>query len=184
MSKARLLITLLSCGSLLGAGCGSSASGSNQRGKHHPKLVRTPWARLLITLLSCGSLLGAGCGSSASGSNQRGKHHPKLVRTPWEQITRGSNPRTLLIDTVQGTTDRSGSCFIHYTTRVVRQTSRLISIEMVAPETKDRRFQCTARAVRGPFFVPVHLKKPYRGESLLDPVTGRFHRLIPRTHLH
>ncbi len=140
-------------------------------------------ARLLITLLSCGSLLGAGCGSSASGSNQRAKHHPKLMRTPWEQITRGSNPRTLLIDTVQGTTDRSSSCFIHYTTHVVRQTSRLISIETLAPETKARGFQCAARAVRGPFFVPVHLKKPYRGQRLLDPVTGHFHRLTRRAEL-
>jgi len=123
------------------------------------------------------------CGS-ASGSIQRGEHHPKLVRTPWEQITRGSNPRTLLIDTVQGTTDRSSSCFIHYTTPVVRQTSRRISIEMLAPETKARGFQCAAVAVRGPFFVPVHLKQPYRGQRLLDPVTGFFHRLIPRSELH
>jgi len=76
--------------------------------------------------------------------------HPRIVNV-------SSNPRTLLIDTVQGTTDRSSSCFIHYTTRVVRQTSRRISIEMLAPETKGRSFSCAAVAVRGPFFVPVHL---------------------------
>jgi len=138
---------------------------------------------LLAVLLACSALVVTACGS-ASGSIQRGAYHPKLVRQAWDQITRGSNPRTLLIDTVQGTTDRSGSCFIHYTTRVVRQTSRRISIEMLAPETKARGFQCAAVAVRGPFFVPVHLKQPYRRQRLLDSVTGFFHRLIPRSELH
>ncbi len=148
-----------------------------------PKMTETINARRLrAVVLGCSLLLVTACGS-ASGSNQRGAHHPELMRTPWEQITRGSNPRTLLIDTVQGTTDRSSSCFIHYTTHVVRETSRRISIEMLAPETKARGFQCAARAVRGPFFVPVHLKKPYRGQRLLDPVTGHFHRLTRRAEL-
>jgi len=44
--------------------------------------------------------------------------------------------------------------------------------------------RCAAVAVRGPFFVPVHLKQPYRRQRLLDSVTGFFHRLIPRSELH
>ncbi len=80
--------------------------------------------------------------------------------------------------------DRSSPCFIHYTTRVVRQTSHRISIELLAPNTEGRPFACTANAVRGPFLVPVHLRNPYRGQRLFDPVTKRFHPLTPRSELH
>lgn len=143
----------------------------------------TNTSQRLATCLGCGcGLLLAACGS-ASGSNPPRAHDSKLVRTPWDEITRTKRPRTLLINTVQGTADKSSPCFIHYTTRVVSQTSRRITIELLAPDTEGRSFQCTANAVRGPFLVPVHLKKPYRGQRLLDPVTGFFHRLIRRSEL-
>jgi len=129
----------------------------------------------------CGSLLAA-CGS-ASGSNPPRAHDSKLVRTPWDEITRAKRPRKLLINTIQGTADKSDPCFIHYTTRVVSQTSHRISIELLARDREDRPVRCAAKAVRGPFLVPVHLKKRYRGQRLLDPATGRFHRLIPRSEL-
>ena len=106
------------------------------------------------------------------------------MRTPWDEITRAKRPRKLLINTVQGTADRSSPCFIRYTTRVVTETSHRISIQLLAPDTEGRPFSCTAQAVRGPFLVPVHLQKRYRGQTLIDPVTGRSHALTPRAKLH
>lgn len=138
----------------------------------------------LAVIMGCGcALLLTACGN-ASGSNPPSTHAPKLVRAPWSEIARGRDSTTLLINTDQATTDRSGSCFIHYTTRVVRQTSHRITIELLAPSTEGRSFSCTARRVRGPFLVPVHLKKRYRGQRLLDPVTGHVHPLTPRSELH
>ena len=135
----------------------------------------------IAVYLGCGcALLLTACGN-ASGSNPPST---KLVRAPWSEIARGRDSRTLLINTVQGTTDRSGSCFIHYTTRVVSQTSHRITIGLLAPSTEGRSFSCTANGVGGPFLVPVHLKTRYRGQKLLDPVTGHFHRLISRSEMH
>lgn len=147
------------------------------------------------TYLGCGcGLLLAACGS-ANGSNPPSKpgkhdsnppsaHDSKFVRTPWDEITRSKRPSKLLINTIQGTADTSSPCFIHYMTRVVSQTSHRISIELLAPAIEeDRPFTCTANAVRGPFLVPVHLKKRYRGQKLLDPATGRCHHLVPRSEL-
>ncbi len=132
--------------------------------------------RLLAIVLGCSLLLVTAC-SSASGSTHPPGHHPKLVRTPWDQIARGRNSRTLLLGTPQDV------CSIHYTTRVVKQTSNVIRIELLEPDPRAQPFACPAVAVRGSFFVPVHLKAPYRGQRLVDPVTGFSHRLIPRSDL-
>lgn len=141
---------------------------------------------------SCGLLLAA-CGS-ASGSNppnSPSKHDfksvskdgSKLVREPWDEITRAKRATKLFINTFQSTADESDPCFVHYSTHVVRHTAHRISIELLRPDPEDRPFSCPVNAVGGPFLVPVHLKKRYRGQKLLDPVTGRFHRLVPRSEL-
>jgi len=57
-------------------------------------------------------------------------------------------------------------------------------IELLAPDTEGRPFSCTLQAVGGPFLVPVHLQQRYRGQTLVDPVTGRGHALTPRAELH
>ncbi|MDQ2760608.1 MAG: hypothetical protein M3Y17_09325 [Actinomycetota bacterium] len=134
-------------------------------------------SRLLAIVLGCSLLLVAGC-ASASGSTHPPGHHPKLVRTPWGPIARGRDSRTLLLRTLD-------VCY-HYTTRVVKQTSRVIRIELLEPDPEAQPFaSCPANAVRGSFFVvPVHLKAPYRGQRLVDPVTGFSHRLIPRSDLY
>jgi len=140
----------------------------------------------LATYLGCGCalLLVTACGN-ANGSTPPSAHASKLMRAPWSQIARAiHSTNTLLINTDQSTADRSSPCFIHYTTRVVTQTSHRITIELLAPSTEGRSFSCPANAVRGPFLVPVHLKKRYRGQKLLDPVTGHFHPLTPRSELH
>ncbi len=137
--------------------------------------------RLLTLLLGCSFLLVTACGS-ASGSTHPPRHHPKLIREPWDGITRGRNSTTLLIRASQDTTDRSSRCFIRYTTRVIRQTSHVIRIELLEPDPEAQPFSCPAKFV-GPFFVPVHLKAPYRGQRLVDPVTGRPHRLTRRAEL-
>lgn len=144
----------------------------------------TSKSQRLARNLGCGcGLLLAACGT-ASGSSAASPHVSKLVRAPWSEIARAKQSSTLLINTDQSTADRSSPCFVHYTTRVVRQTSRRISIELLAPSTEGRSFSCTAKAVRGPFLAPVNLKMPYRGQRLLDPLTGHFHRLTPRSELH
>jgi len=135
----------------------------------------------IAVIMGCGCALLLTACSNASGSKAPST---KLVRAPWSEIARGRDSTTLLINTDQSTTDRSGSCFIHYTTRVVSQTSHRITIELLAPSTEGRPFRCVARGVRGPFLVPVHLKKRYRGQKLLDPVTGHFYPLTPRSELH
>jgi hypothetical protein len=144
----------------------------------------TNTSQRLAAYLGCGcALLLAACGN-ASGSNPPSTHTSKLVRAPWSQIAHAKHhPTTLLINTAQDTADRSSPCFTHYTTRVVTETSHRISIELLAPNTEGRSFQCTSNGVGGPFLVPVHLKKRYRGQKLLDPVTGRFHHLIPRSKM-
>jgi len=86
------------------------------------------------------------------------------------------------MDVPQDTADRSSRCFIRYTTRVVKQTSDVIRIELLEPDPEAQPFSCPANLV-GPFFVPVHLKAPYRGQRLVDPVTGRPHRLTRRAEL-
>jgi len=135
-----------------------------------------------VLLLGCSFLLVTACGS-ASGSAHPTRHHPKLVREPWDGITRGRNSRTLLIDTAQDTADRSSRCFIRYTTRVVNETSHVIRIEVQEPNPEAQPLRCTANFVSGPFLVPVHLKALYRGQRLVDPVTGRPHRLTRRADL-
>ncbi len=99
----------------------------------------------LAAYLGCGcALLLAACGN-ASGSNPPSTHSSKLVRAPWSQIAHARHhPMTLLINTDQDTADRSTPCFTHYTTRVVTETSHRISIELPAPNTEGRSFQCTA----------------------------------------
>lgn len=137
----------------------------------------------LATYLGCGCGLLLGAGANASGSTPPSTDGSKLVREPWSEITRAQYPTTLLINTDQSTADRSSRCFIRYTTRVVSQTSHDISIELLAPSRETQRVSCPAKAVRGPFLVAVHLKKRYRGQRLLDPVTGRSHPLTPRADL-
>ncbi len=95
----------------------------------------------------------------------------------------GGNARTLRIETIQSDPDRSSPCFIHYSTRVLKQTPRVIRIELLEPDPQAQPFRCPAIAAGGPFFVPVHLKAPYRGQRLVDPVTGRAHRLTRRSDL-
>lgn len=136
----------------------------------------------LAMLLGCSFLLVAAC-DSATGSTRPVKHHPRLVREPWDQIIRGRNSRTLLIDTGQDTADRSSRCFIQYTTRVVSETAHVIRIELQEPDPEAQPFHCFANRVSGPFFVSVDLKAPYRGQRLVDPVTGRAHRLARRSDL-
>lgn len=145
----------------------------------------TNTSQRLAANLGCGcALLLAACGN-ASGSSPPSTHTAKLVRAPWSEIAHAKHdPATLVINTDQDTVDRSSPCFIHYTTRVVTETSHRISIELLAPNTEGRPFACTANGVGGPFLVPVHLRKRYRGQRLLDPVTGHFHHLIPRSDLH
>jgi len=128
-------------------------------------------------------LLLAACGS-AGGVDPPNSHASRLVRAPWDEIARAQHPSTLLINTVQGTANRSSPCFIPYTTRVVAETSHRVSIELLAPSTEGQRARCPAVAVRGPFLVPVHLQKRYRGQTLIDPVTGHSHALTPRAKLH
>lgn len=90
----------------------------------------------IAVYLGCGcALLLTACGN-ASGSNPPST---KLVRAPWSEIARGRDSTTLLINTDQGTTDRSSPCFIHYTTRVVSQTSHRITIGLLAPSTEADR---------------------------------------------
>lgn len=145
----------------------------------------TNTSQRLAAYLGCGcALLLAACGN-ASGSNPPSTHTSKLVRVPWSEIARAKHhSATLLINTDQDTGDRSNPCFTHYITRTVTETSHRISIELLAPSTEGRSFQCTAKGVGGPFLVPVHLRKPYRGQRLRDPVTGHFYRLSPRSELH
>lgn len=138
--------------------------------------------RPLPWLIGCTILLVGGCGS-ASGSSDRGGQQPRLIREPVGQIARGSNSTILLIDVAQDTRDRSSRCFVHYTTRVVTETTHLIKIELLRPNPEAQPFRCTANAVRGPFLVPVHLKRPYRGQKLVDATTGRRHTLTPRSQL-
>lgn len=132
--------------------------------------------------LGCGLLLAA-CGR-ANGVNHPAEHDPKLVRAPWSEIARAKDSSTLLINTDQGTADRSDPCFIHYSARVVTQTPHRISIQLLAPDNQGRSVQCTAQAVRGPFLVAVRLRERYRAQRLVDAVTGHVHRLIPRRELH
>lgn len=138
--------------------------------------------RLLPWLIGCSILLVGACGS-AGGANDRGKPQRKLVREPWDQIARGRSSTILLIDVAQDTRDRSSRCFVHYTTRVVTETTHLIKVELLRPNPAAQPFRCTANAVRGPFLVPVHLKKPYRGQKLVDATTERRHTLTPRSQL-
>ncbi len=135
--------------------------------------------RLLAVVLGCSLLLVTACASASGSSTHPARRHPKLVRTPWGPgpIARGRNSRTLLLGTTQD------PCFIHYTTRVLKQTSRVIRIELLEPDPEAQPFRCPAIAVRGRFFVPVHLEAPYRGQRLVDPVTGRAFRLSPRSDL-
>lgn len=139
--------------------------------------------RQRLAMLLGSILLVAAAYEGASGSARLIQQHPRLVREPWEQITRGRNSRTLLIDTAQDTADRSSRCFIRYTTRVVNETSHVIRIEVQEPNPEAQPFRCTANFVSGPFLVPVHLKALYRGQRLIDPVTGRPHRLTRRADL-
>ena len=87
------------------------------------------------------------------------------------------------METVQSTPYRSSKCFIHYTTRMLKQTPRVIRIELLEPDPRAQTFTCTAQAVSGHYFVPVHLEAPYREQRLVDPVTGRAFRLSPRSDL-
>lgn len=136
-------------------------------------------SRLLAIALGYSLLLVTGCASASGSSTHPARRHPNLVRTPWGPgpIFRGRNSRTLLLDTIQG------YCSIHYTTGVLEQTSHVIRFELLEPDPEAQPFRCPAIAVRGSFFVPVHLKAPYRGQRLVDPVTGRAFRLTPRSGL-
>lgn len=102
--------------------------------------------RRLAAYLGCGcGLLLAACGNASD--PHPSKHDSKLVREPWSQITR-ANSTTLLVNTDQETADRSGRCFIQYTTRVVTQTSHRISIELLAAKllaAKPSRFAAQPR---------------------------------------
>jgi len=142
----------------------------------------TNTSQRLAAYLGCALLLSA-CGN-ASGVNPPSSHASRLVRAPWSEIARARQSTTLLINTDQGTADRSNPCFIHYTTRVVTETSHRISIQLLAPDTEGRPFSCTLQAVGGPFLVPVHLQQRYRGQTLIDAVTRRAHALTPRAELH
>jgi len=113
---------------------------------------------------------------AASGSTA-GKHFSMPSAEPWNEIARGGNTRTLLIDVFQGTRDRSSSCYIRYTTRVVTETAQVIRIELLRPPP-PHGFACTAQAVRGPFSVTVRLKRPYRRQQLVDAYSGRRYPLI------
>ncbi len=125
------------------------------------------------------ALFVAGCGSATSPSRQRGQDS-RTVTGEILQIARGTNPRTLLIDGIQNTTDRKDECFIHYTARVVQEKPRVIRVEVLGPPPPPH---CTANAVRGPCTVPVHLRRPYRGQKIIDAVTGRELQLLPRSQL-
>ncbi len=142
----------------------------------------TNTSQRLAAYVGCALLLSA-CGN-AGGVAPPSSHASRLVRAPWDEVARARQSTTLLINTVQGTANRSNPCFIHYTTRVVTETSHRISIELLAPDTEGRPVSCPAKAVRGPFLVPIHLQKRYRGQTLIDPVTGRVHPLTPRAELH
>lgn len=136
---------------------------------------------LLTTLIGCSFALAGGCGS-ASVSSHQAKHNSKLVPAPWGQITRGHNSTTLLINETQDTADRRSDCFIRYTSRVIKETSHAVSIELLRPRP-PASLRCLAKGVRGPFFVPVHLKRAYRGQRLVDPVTGLAHALARRSEV-
>lgn len=141
----------------------------------------TNTSQRLAACLGCALLLSA-CGN-AGGVNPRDGHDSKLVRAPWSEIARARQPMTLLINTDQSTANGSDPCFIHYTTHVVTEASRRIGIELLA-DMEGRPVSCAAKAVRGPFLVPVQLEARYRGQRLLDPVTGQVHALTPRAELH
>lgn len=141
----------------------------------------TNTSQRLATYLGCGcALLLAACGS-ASGSNPPSAHDSKLVRTPWDEITRAKRPRTLLINTIQGTADKSAPCFIHYTARVVSQTSHRISIELLARDREDRTVRCAANAVRGPFWCLCTSRSATadRGSSIRPPDASTASSLAP-----
>lgn len=63
---------------------------------------------------------------------------------------------------------------------VILGCSLLVLLE---PDPRAQSFACPANAVAGHFFVPVHLEASYRGQRLVDPVTGRAHRLTRRSDL-
>ena len=132
-------------------------------------------SRLPTQLIVVCGLLVTACGA-ASGSTAV-KPSSMSAAEPWNEIARGGNSRTLLIDVFQGTRDRSSSCYIRYTTRVVTETAQVIRIELLRPPP-PHGFACTAQAVRGPFSVTVRLKRPYRRQQLIDAYSGRRYPLI------
>jgi len=132
-------------------------------------------SRLPTQLIVVCGLLVTACGA-ASGSTAV-KPSSMSAAEPWNEIARGGNSRTLLIDVFQGTRDRSSSCYIRYTTRVVTETAQVIKIELLRPPP-PHGFARTAQAVRGPFSVTVRLKRPYRRQQLIDAYSGRRYPLI------
>jgi len=137
--------------------------------------------RFFTTSISCGLFLLAG--ACANASSHRSNSPSELVREPWDQIIRGSDATTLLIDVFRSTNDRSSPCFVRYTTRIVAEAPDLIRIELLKPNPEGRPFGCPAKGVRGPFLVSVHLKNPYGGQRLVDATTGSAHAITHRSEL-
>lgn len=83
---------------------------------------------------------------------------------------RTANPSDLLVNVDEGTRDRSDSCWRSY--RATAGSRKPYPVISLIPTSRPSHVVCAEPGV-GPFYVLVHLPKPYDGPDVIDAATGR-----------
>jgi hypothetical protein len=87
------------------------------------------------------------------------------------QIYRTASLSKLVISVAEATPDRSSPCWRSY--RATAAAGSSYPVVSLIPTSKKNNAICTLQAVRGPFYVLVHLPVRYSGPDVIDAGTGR-----------